>query len=117
MCNNGSNVAAAACTVSVDEHRFHQMWNEHEVQKSSTWRDMKAIEQALFSFKNNLICKSVTWFTDNQNCVKIFESGSRKLELQELAFSIFEFAKNTTSLLTFNGYPEKIMKKPIILVN
>jgi len=28
------------------------MWNDSETLKSSTWREMKAIEQALLSFRN-----------------------------------------------------------------
>lgn len=109
--SDASLVAVAACTVGVDEHRFHQMWNEHEVQKSSTWREMKAIEQALFSFKNNLICKSVKWFTGNQNCVKIFESGSMKLELQELAFNIFEFCKKHNISVNIQYIPREDNEK------
>lgn len=68
--SDASNVATAACTVGVDESKFHLMWGEQKAQKSSTWREMSAIEQSLFSFKNKLSCKSVKWFTDNQNCVK-----------------------------------------------
>lgn len=109
--SDASNVAAAACTVGVDESKFHLMWNEQEAQKSSTWREMRAIEQALFSFKNNLSCKSVKWFTDNQNCVKIFESGSMKLELQKLALSIFEFCKRHNISVNIQWIPREDNEK------
>jgi hypothetical protein len=50
---------------------------------------MKAIELALSSFKDQFQGKTIKWFTDNQNCVKIVKSGSMNLELQKLARSIY----------------------------
>ena len=65
------------------------MWNDSETSKSSTWREMKAIEQALLTFRNVFEGKTMKWFTDNQNCVKIVKSGNMKFELQTIAKSIF----------------------------
>ena len=87
------------------------MWKEHEALKSSMWREMRAIEQALFSFKTKLSGKSIKWFTDNQNCVKIFESGSMKLELQELAFGIFEFCKKHNISVNIQWIPREENEK------
>jgi hypothetical protein len=53
------------------------MWSENEKSKSSTWKEMKAIEQALITFKEVNKYKNIKWYTDNQNCVKIVRSGSR----------------------------------------
>lgn len=74
--SDASAVGAGAFTVGVDEKCFHQMWNENEMSKSSTWREMKAIELALISFNELLFNKCVKWFTDNQSCVNILQSGS-----------------------------------------
>jgi hypothetical protein len=49
--------------------------------KSLTWKEMKAFEQALLSFRNVFEGKTLKWFTDNQNCVKIVKSGSMKYQL------------------------------------
>ena len=68
---------------------FNKMWSEKEKSKSSTWREMKAIEQALITFKEVNKYKNIKWYTDNQNCVKIVRSGSMKEQLQKLTFSIF----------------------------
>ena len=65
------------------------MWNDSETLKSSTWREMKAIEQALLSCRNVFEGKTLKWFTNNQNLVKIVKSGSMKFELQTIAKSIF----------------------------
>ena len=50
---------------------------------------MKAIEQALITFKEVYKYKNIKWYTDNQNCVNILRSGSMKERLQKLTFSIF----------------------------
>jgi hypothetical protein len=51
------------------------MWNSVEKDQSSTWREMKSIELALSSFKDQFQGKTIKWFTNNQNCVKIVKSG------------------------------------------
>jgi hypothetical protein len=46
----------------------HKMWSENEKSKSSTWKEMKAIAQALITFKEVYKYKNIKWYTDNQNC-------------------------------------------------
>jgi hypothetical protein len=50
--SDASNVAAAACTVEIDRKNFHKMWTTDEALESSTWRELKAIELALYSFQH-----------------------------------------------------------------
>jgi hypothetical protein len=50
--SDASNVARGAYTIDIDHNIFHQMWNDFETSKSSTWREMKAIEQALLTFSS-----------------------------------------------------------------
>ena len=57
---------------------------------SSTWREIRAMEKALASLKETLKNSEVKWFTDNQSCVKIVQSGSIKYHLQSLAYNIFK---------------------------
>ena len=49
--SDASNVAGAAYMVC------HKMWNEIEKKQSSTWREMRSIEQALLSFKDVFMVK------------------------------------------------------------
>lgn len=42
------------------------------------------------SFIESLQAQSVTWFTDNQNVVRIVDCGSRVPALQDLAMDIFQ---------------------------
>ena len=58
---------------------------------SSIWRELRAIELALASFKETLKNSEVKRFTDNQSCVNIVQSGSMKYHLQSLAYNIFKF--------------------------
>lgn len=88
--SDASDVAGAAYTVELDQKVFHIGWSEFEKEKSSTWRELKAIELGLLSFHRVIEGKTVKWFTDNQNCVKIIESGSMKSDLQEIALGIFQ---------------------------
>jgi hypothetical protein len=47
-----SDIAAGACPVELKSNIFHKMWNSVEKVQCSTWREMKAIELALSSFKD-----------------------------------------------------------------
>lgn len=88
--SDASDIAAAAYTVEVNEKVFHCMWDKDEKNKSSTWRELKAIELSLQSFCQCFRGRAVKWLTDNQNCVTILECGSMKMDLHEISISIFE---------------------------
>ena len=92
--SDASNVAAAACTVEIDRTNFHKMWTTDEALESSTWRELKAIKLALCSFQHVFSGKSLNWYIDNQNCVKIVEASSMKENLQAIAMSIFFYLFN-----------------------
>lgn len=87
--SDASDTAAGACTVEVENKIFHRMWKSQEALESSTWRELKAIELALLSYQNVFTGKNLNWHTDNQNCVRIVQSGSMKEKLQVIAMSIF----------------------------
>ena len=70
------------------------MLNDFESIQNSTWREMKAIEQALSSFKLQFSDKSLKWYTDNQNCLRIVQAGNMNEPLQSLAYSIFSICTN-----------------------
>jgi hypothetical protein len=60
--------------------------NSVEKVQSSTWREMKAIELALSSFKDQFQGKTIKWFTDNQNCGN--NSGSSILKCFQLQVTL-----------------------------
>ena len=56
-----SNIACGAYSVEDMNNIFHKMWSEKEKSKSSTWREMKAIEQALITFNEVYKYKNIKW--------------------------------------------------------
>ncbi|CAG2249866.1 unnamed protein product [Mytilus edulis] len=80
---------AAAGFVANSDYIMHKQWLKHEAIKSSTWRELKAIELSIDSFKHLLSNSLVSFFTEPQNAVGIIQKGSKVPELQTLALSIF----------------------------
>ena len=74
-----------------EEHICHRLWEPSECSKSSTWRELAAIDFSLESFAPVLEGSLVKWFTDSQSAAKIVEVGSMKLDLHRLAVKIFQF--------------------------
>ena len=64
--------------------------NETDMQKSSTFRELRAVEFSLKSFSTQLHGKFLKLYTDNQNVVRIISVGSTVHDLQKLAISIFQ---------------------------
>ena len=76
-------------------------WLKLEAGKSSTQREIKAVELILLSFKDVLKGSSVTCYTNGQNAASIILKGSKVHELQSLVLTIFEFCvKNDTEIHT-----------------
>ena len=91
--SDASNVACGAYLVGTEEVS-HRMWSSSEAEKSSTWRELKAVHFALTSFKDSVQGKSVKWHSDNQGAVRIVDIGSPKAELHSIALDIFDFCRN-----------------------
>ncbi|VDI75399.1 Hypothetical predicted protein [Mytilus galloprovincialis] len=102
--SDASNIAAGAYTVELENKIFHKMWTCSETVQSSTWRELKAIELALFSFKNSFTGKTIKWFTDNQNCVKIVNSG-----IGQWSDFNSQVASNNDLSSLFNQLPEFLL--------
>ena len=54
----------------------------------TTFRELLAVSLSMKAFAESLKAQTVTWFTDNQNVVRILNSGSKTPALQELAMDI-----------------------------
>ena len=91
--SDASNVACGAYLVGTEEVS-HRMWSSSEAEKSSTWRELKAVHFALTSFKNSAQGKSVKWHSDNQGAVRIVDIESPNAELHSIALDIFDFCRN-----------------------
>ena len=68
---------------------FHQNWSNFEKAQSSTFRELLAVSLSTKVFAESLKAQTVMWFMDNQNVVRIVNSGSKTPALQELAMDIY----------------------------
>ena len=65
-------------------------WSADEAKLSSTWRELKAIQNVLASFAPKIQGHRLKWFTDNHNEKYIVANGSKWAHLQDGALRIFE---------------------------
>ena len=77
-------------SVEVGPHFSHGLWSTDEAGLSSTWRELKAVYNMLWSLAPKLRGHIVKWFSDNQNVTRIVDAGSRKQHLRVGAMVIFE---------------------------
>ena len=67
----------------------HGQWSSEEAVQSSTWRELCGVLKVLESLAPKLKNERLKWFSDNQNVVRILTTGSRRPQLQALAFNVF----------------------------
>ena len=84
MFTDASNFAAAGFIENLDL-AIYKPWLLSEASKSSTWREIKAVELCLFSFIDILRYSLVTFYANSQNVAGIVLTGIRVPELQVLA--------------------------------
>ena len=88
-----SDASATGCgsVITLNEDRVcHKLWEPSERSKSSTWRELAAIDFSLESFAPILEGSLIKWFTDSQTAARIIEVESMKLDLHRLAIKIFQ---------------------------
>lgn len=70
---DASGFTGAGYCVEVDYSISHAMWSGADAGRSSTGRELKAVENTLISFSTSLYNKAVLVCTDNQNVPRILE--------------------------------------------
>ena len=101
--SDASYVACGAFVVGTNEVS-HRMWTACEAVKSSTWRELKAIQFALSAFKALVRGKCIKWHSDSQGAVRVVEIGSPSAELHSIALDIFIFFFLFLSNLQYHTY-------------
>ena len=93
--SDASDVAWGGFALSCGEHSAKGNWphETRQANKSSTWRELKAIELVLESLVHLLKGKECRHRTDNQAAAHILQVGSKVPELQQLACKIFTFCR------------------------
>lgn len=76
-------------------------WTDSESVRSSTWRELQAVNRLLVVFSETLRECNVRWNVDNKNVLAIISADSMKPDLQDLALEIYHTVKtNSISLFT-----------------
>lgn len=89
----------------------HKNFDAWEKRKSSTWRELEGIRFAMVSSKEFIKNSNVVWNTDNKAASLIVESGSRKIELHNIAIDIYEIAKFNNINLNVQWIPRENNKE------
>ena len=88
--SDGSTTGYGGYSVNVSTSIADGLWSVHEAQQSSTWRELKVVDQVLCWLAARLSGHTIECFSDNQNVVCIVAVGSCSLHSQEGAMSILE---------------------------
>ena len=93
--SNNSDASQSGCGAHMalnGEQVCHKQWTEVESRKSSTWRELSAVEFALKSFLPMLKHSYVKWYSDSQVACTIARVGSMKkdLHVHEIALRIYQ---------------------------
>lgn len=86
---DASDYAGAGVLLESNKEFFHTMWNDFDREQSSTYRELKTVDLFMKTFCHMLQNKFIKLYSDNQNVIKISQTGSMKQNLQSLAFSIY----------------------------
>ena len=87
---NASAFAGGGYVVGFDQ-LAHRTWTNVEMQCSSTFRELLAIQTVLLQLSDFLKNRSFRMYTDNKNAEAILKKGSTKPHLQSLATEIHSF--------------------------
>ena len=108
MFTDASNFAGAGVLLHSQNQVSHLMFDEFVKSQSSTFRELKALHNALLSFSPFLLGKFVKVYTDNQNVVRIVSKGSTVRSLQLLARKIFDFCLIRDIVLELAWLPREL---------
>ena len=75
--------------LSGKEYISHCEWSAQNACKSSTFRELSAVLDALCKFQHLMLNNVLDWYTDAANIVTIVKRGSMNVELHCLALRIF----------------------------
>ena len=94
MVSDASGTGYASYEVNTINGIVHGMWSLEETLRSSTWRELCAVQRSLKALEHILENQRVKWLTDNQNVCRIVKKGSMKPDLQSMALDIFGFCSS-----------------------
>ena len=109
--SDASSTGFAGFCVQSRDRFVHDMWVGDEVMKSSTWRELAAVDRVMTQLVGTLQGQRVKWFTDNQSVEKIVRKGSMKQDLQEMALHIFSVCLRNNIRLEIDWIPRALIER------
>ena len=109
--SDASKNGFAGYIVDVNNSITHGLWAENEKKRSSTWRELKAIEMVLSSQINKFKNSRVKWFSDNQAVTRIVSKGSMKQELQSIVLDMCRICVRNGVFLEMEWVPRSRNEK------
>lgn len=109
-----SDASASGCGAHLDlngEQVCHKLWNVSEGEKSSTWRELLAIDYALKSFLPIIRGSYLKWFSDSQTAVRIVQVGSMKKKLHDLVIKFFQCCAENQIALDIQWIPRSDLER------
>ena len=103
--SDASSTGFAGYEVNTASGMSHGMWSPEKGKKSSTWRELMAVNRCIKSLGHFLCHQRVKWFTDNQGVTTIVRKGSMNKELQNIAFDIFNICISKSIQLEVEWIP------------
>ena len=89
----------------------HRNFDDLEMSRSSTWRELKSVSFALSCFAPILHNSSVKLYTDNKTVAFITDSGSNKPHLNAIAKGIFCLTSANGIRLSVKWIPRRLYQK------
>ncbi|VDI72278.1 Hypothetical predicted protein [Mytilus galloprovincialis] len=86
-------------------HTVVGSWADHERIKSSTWRELEAVNRTVKSSLHLLKNQTLQINTDNKNVTSIVKNGSRKTDLQVLACELHTLCFENSCEITTQWIP------------
>ncbi|VDI46193.1 Hypothetical predicted protein [Mytilus galloprovincialis] len=86
-------------------HTVVGSWADHERIKSSTWRELEAVNRTVKSSLHLLKNQTLQINTDNKNVTSIVKNGSRKTDLQVLACELHTLCFENSCKITTQWIP------------
>lgn len=111
VCSDASGVGCGAHLDLDGEQVCNKQWEDCERLKSSTWRELSAIEFGLESFLPIISNGYVKWFSDSQTACRIIEVGSMKRDLHVIATRVFQRCASNNIQLDIQWLPRTELER------
>ena len=88
--SDASTIGCGGYMVKASSSVFHSTWSDEKQLKSSIFKEPRTVYLALRAYGCKFQNRSIKWFSDSHNCVRLVSVGSTKSDLEQ-ALKFFSF--------------------------